>query len=73
MRRAKIFHPSLDEVKEAFRNGLQKDNSSEAAGLAFDAMSAFNQRKYHLASQLIHKSFDMNRCWSELFHLLKLD
>ena len=61
----------LEKVHEAFRQGLEVDGDSEAAGDAFEAMHAFHLDRRSESVSRITKARDMNpAAWSPLFEIL---
>ena len=72
MRKPKRQAPTkLERVHEAFRQGLEVDGDSEAAGNAFDAMHAFHLDRRSESVYRVTKARDMNpTAWSPLFEIL---
>jgi hypothetical protein len=62
--------PSKEFVHEMWRQGLDLDSASIAAGNAFSAVSAFHQGKYNAAIALALEAVSINESWQALFELL---
>ena len=61
----------LEKVHDAFRQGLELDGESEAAGIAFDAMHAFHLDRRSESVSRITKARELNPdAWSPLFEIL---
>lgn len=72
MRRLKVtYPPTIDDVHEAWRQGLSLDGESDAAAFAFDAIDAYHLDKPANAALYASKASELNPdAWLPLHVLL---